>query len=582
MADSTASRPRTPGLVNTAVVGVVVALVATVALTARQQPPPTIAEFAPQAVEQIEESLPEQAQAPGSAAGGGGSQPGETATEAPTGAATEPEGEAEPTEGPSAAPSPEPSPIDEPRVRQCVGDPPRQTEDPQSPPCVPYFDGDNLGPTHQGVTRDEIRVAVPTVDFGGAGVENLQLLFEHFNRRYEFYGRQLVPVRYDPVSGSFAQPDPPNMVADAVKVDEELQAFASLGYPDRKGSAHHYYDELASRGVLSSNYRAQSIMDEARYQEFAPHQFNVIPSIENLFGGFGDMVCRTLAGMPPQGGGGPGGDVTDPLGGDAEPGDRVFGLIYLRTADGVIPPVGLLEDTLRGCGVEFAATFEDDASAPNGSNAVLQMQDVEVTSVVYLGDAGPLRANYMSAATNQGYFPEWVVSSYLDNDLDNAFQPGTAPPEQTENLLGVSFRDKLLPRQNMPWYWAIRESDPTADPTGGNYYPIMSRYHQLLQLASGIQLAGPELTPETFQRGLQAAVFPNPGADGEPYYQAAFDYAGRHTAFDSGTLWYYDPQAGGTVDPGVPGAVCYVNAGARYRVGGFPAGPQPFFEGPCN
>ncbi|MFT5221708.1 MAG: flagellar biosynthesis protein FliQ, partial [Glaciecola sp.] len=48
----TGSRPRLPGLINTMVVGVVVSLVAAVALTTRQTPPPTVAEFAPQAVEQ--------------------------------------------------------------------------------------------------------------------------------------------------------------------------------------------------------------------------------------------------------------------------------------------------------------------------------------------------------------------------------------------------------------------------------------------------------------------------------------------------------------------------------------------------
>src|SRR2546427_174274 len=48
-------RPRTPGLVYTALAVALVVIVAIVALTARQTPPPTIAEFAPQAQQQIQD-----------------------------------------------------------------------------------------------------------------------------------------------------------------------------------------------------------------------------------------------------------------------------------------------------------------------------------------------------------------------------------------------------------------------------------------------------------------------------------------------------------------------------------------------
>src|SRR5688500_15884936 len=106
------------------------------ALSSRQPPPPTIAVVAPQAIEPITEAEPCQA-------GRGGS-----VTPSPS---TNPEEAAE-----SADDS-----LDVPRVRRCVGDPPRQTEDPQSPPCVPYWEGDNGGSTYKGVTRDEIRIAAP-------------------------------------------------------------------------------------------------------------------------------------------------------------------------------------------------------------------------------------------------------------------------------------------------------------------------------------------------------------------------------------------------------------------------------------
>src|SRR5439155_27088732 len=45
-----------------------------------------------------------------------------------------------------------------PSTKRCVGRPPRQTEDPMSPPCVAYFNGDNFGATYSGVTASEIRM----------------------------------------------------------------------------------------------------------------------------------------------------------------------------------------------------------------------------------------------------------------------------------------------------------------------------------------------------------------------------------------------------------------------------------------
>ena len=46
--------------------------------------------------------------------------------------------------GPAAAPT---GVGKNPSAKRCVGSPPRQTEDPLSPPCVGYFEGDNFGAT---------------------------------------------------------------------------------------------------------------------------------------------------------------------------------------------------------------------------------------------------------------------------------------------------------------------------------------------------------------------------------------------------------------------------------------------------
>lgn len=566
--DARRSGPRLPGLLNTGLVVALVLVVAAVALTARQSPPPTVAEFAPQAVEQIEEALPEQADGPTDA--------GEGSVAAPEASPTP-----EPSE-PAAVPTPEDEPvIERARVRRCVGDPPRQTEDPQSPPCVPFFEGDNGGATWQGVTADEIRVAYPNLDFfGPEPVELVQAMADHFNRRFEFYGRKIVFVEYSSVA--FGEPDPPAMTADAVMVDEELQAFASLGYGARQGAEHHYYDELARRGVVSVSSGTLALGTEERYDRFAPHEWTWNGAVSTTLSLAGDFVCSTLAGKPPVGG------TFQADGGPLDPGDtfrpeeRVFGVVTTRSSDGTIPPVHFLNDRLAACGQGPAVSVEDDISNPQGDNVILQMQDAGVTSVLCVcSDLNVLRSNYMQAASRQGYFPEWVFPGYGTADVDNSFYAEVAPPEQARNVLGITIHDRFLPRQQMPWYWAIRESMPEADPAGGVYYSLLARYYQLLNLASGIQLAGPNLTPETFQQGLARADFPNPGAGGPPQYQAAIDFHGSHTARASAALYWYSTQDSGVVEPERLGAVCYLDGGTRYEIGEFPTEQQPWFQPPC-
>src|SRR5688500_6625539 len=63
------TRPRSPGVAYTVVTLALAILIATLALTSRQTAPPTIAEFAPQAVEQITDSTDDPAGSPGAATG---------------------------------------------------------------------------------------------------------------------------------------------------------------------------------------------------------------------------------------------------------------------------------------------------------------------------------------------------------------------------------------------------------------------------------------------------------------------------------------------------------------------------------
>ena len=543
MAES-GSRPRTPGLVYTALSMGLFILISTIALTTRQPPPPSISEFAPQSVEQITEAPEEQ-----------GSGFGEGAGEGELGALS-----------PETLAAQQQPPIDVPRVRKCIGDPPRQSEDPQSPPCVPYFDGDNGGSTSQGVTRNEISVAFPNDNFlvDNRAIADMVL---HFNSRYEFYGRKIFLADYAPRGGFAAAPDPPQMFADAVYVDEEVQAFASIGYPARYGAEYHYYDELARRGVVSVAHRPQ-LVDEAHYREQAPYQWHFLPSTELMLRNYGEFVCNVLAGKRP--------DYAGPE--ISLRSVRKFGLIYQRLQDGSAPDVSPLVNTMTACGATPVVVEDSQKDSTQvRQNGVVTLNSQNVTSVICWCDLGDTRNVHMPGASNQGFLPEWLLSTYIDQDLDNSFQGNNA--EHQDHVLGVSFRNKFLPKFDMPWYWAVREVDNSHDPQGGNYYHLQARYSSLLLLASGIQMAGPKLTPATFQQGLMRARFPNPAAGASPYYQGRAGFEGnRHTMLSDGVMFWYSGSQPGVVDPSFPGRVCYILGGQRFGLGRWPKIDAPFQE----
>jgi len=549
--------PRAPAVMYIGLAVSMTVLLGIFALSSRQPPPPSIAEFTPQSVEQITDAPAEQSSAFGGGPGGAGA--GDVAGEGPRSGTGD-------------------ESIEVPRVRKCVGNPPRQTEDPKSPPCVAYFEGDNGGDTWQGVTDNEIKVAWPELVF----FEDRQVmaaLIAHFNSRYEFYGRKITLEPFEPRDGFYATPNPSNMQADAVDVDEKIGAFASLSYAGRFGAEHHYYDELARRRIVSIAHRASAVGTEGRYRGFDPYEWNTAPSIDVMMRLKGEFVCKSLKDGAPTFAGPPINALQD----------RVFGLIVGEQVDGTTPPVDIFEQVLSDCGIQVARKFKqresldsaERAQSSTAAIAAMAQNQPQVTSIICWCDVSNVRDGLMPSATSQGYQPEWILSTYIDNDVDNSFR--NAPPEQATHVIGISYRDKWLPNPDTAWWAAMKEGAPGYTPPDSQGYSMNARYQSLQVLASGIQLAGPKLTPETFRDGLLKTRFPNPGAGGPPSYQARMGFdGGRHTLTSSATMIWYGRTEPATVERGERGAVCYVNKGARYELGEWPSGQPAFFQGPCT
>jgi hypothetical protein len=525
----------------------VLAAVAALALPASQTPPPSIAEFAPQAQEQITDAPDAQTSESGEGPGSDGGGPGTGTT----------------TTLPSQQTTTTLPPVERPRTNRCVGTPPRQTEDPQSPPCIAFFEGDNGGATSKGVTANEIRVVVPT-SFTFA-----EDMAAHFNTRYELYGRSIRVIPLDK-SG--------DMIADAIAADQEHDAFASLLYGDAGGQESVYYDELARRGIVSANGNPSSA-DEADLAAHHPFQWSYLPTYDVMARAKADWVCSSLKGKQ-----------AVHAGGQEQTRQRAFAVVRTVEPNGAGPDVTPLLAGLDGCGIDVGEVLEmvrqsgdDAAGLRQAQDVVLKLRTRGITSVICECHTQSSGFYLYPQSTSQGYFPEWLFGTYMYQAEDTHVQL-YADGAQMEHTFGHGWWSKQLPPEQSPWFAAIKEGEPAEDfsEAGGppfSYYDARFLYNSFLILASGIQLAGPNLTPDSFAKGLQLARFPNPGAGAAPHYQGTVSFAGDHSAIeDVAVVWASKGQRSSW--GGAPGAICYSLSGTRYRLGRFPA-ETPVYQGAC-
>jgi hypothetical protein len=526
-------------------------LLGVVALDAGRSSPPSVAELSPSDANQIRN-------APHQLGSAGNGSPSPSPTPTPSGRT-------------SASPSATPS-IDSAAVFQCVGNPPRQIEDPQSPPCVPYWKGDNGGVTSYGVTRDEIRIAVPQGPQFETPRDDEEAIAKFLNAHFEFYGRKIRLVPFYVLDGTFAEPNPTHEISDARYVYSQAKAFAATAYLDRKGAEMPFYDELARLKVVSVQ-GSGALTTEAHLRAHAPYEWSFNTATDVMFANLGQFTCAQLAGNRAIYGG--------PYSWSPSTPTRTFGVLSTKTPDGTEADVTPLTTALRACGVKPVVIHAAQAQqASDAVNPVIQLSQAHVSTVMCVCDVGSFR-DYMTAADGQGYNPEWEISSYLGAALDNS--PNQAPPDQSQHIIGLSFNNKYLPNPQMPWYTAMRQGDPSASiPTGTTGYQVDNFYEQMLVLASGIQLAGPHLTPATFQSGLQRAVFPDPGSGGAPYYQSGVGFGGGSHAMktDAAMVWFDNTQPG-TENPQSTGAICYVRHGERHGLDGWRHQQPAFRSGSC-
>lgn len=532
---------------------VVAALV--MALIVRPPPPPSIAALGPSPQDQIEKARQNQA---------AGSGPGEVATTPPADEQSKTSAEQAGRSATSTtSPTTSSSPMEVPGTRRCFGDPPRQTEDPHSPPCVfEVFQGVNGGRTAPGVTATEIHVAADKC-FLEDTLRALEALVEHFNRRYEFYGRRIV-VEYVNESPT-----------------ENIYCGDWANYPTK---SHALAEEVISREPFSSILHADNVLHAPFNRDLADAGIHSILGDRPVFPSNELVDGWTWLVSPPM-------DVNQRLGGDlvchafnnrtarhagprVEDKRRKFAVIAVTHADNdVYPDYSPLKGRLEACGAD--AEFYKVKYAGKGGNAqfMADLNARDVTTIIQVADADWASHSLRESATKVGYFPEWLIIDSKLEDTEFVWENSDSSA-QAPYAFGFSSNVRVRPTEETPAFWALNEGGGPENIA--QWMWVEPFYKQLLVLASGIQGAGPNLTPESFRQALWETVWPNPNPGEPPYWQQRVSLGpGDPVFYDDYAIWWWNEDAhsqtpGSASNQDGRGSFCYLDRGGRFLPGRFP------------
>jgi hypothetical protein len=441
-------------------------------------------------------------------------------------------------------------------------------------PCVPAFEGDSGGETARGVTADTIKVVfyapetpadLESILIGlGANdtpeqrVQTLNDYAEIYSSVAELYGRTLEFVPYEATGA------PDDVVAARAAATDviAMAPFAVLGGPalDRGTFAQ----ELADAGIPCMG--CAGAVPDAMVLDMAPYVWGGLPSPNQFLA----LLSTWSEGL---------GETADFAGGDLEGQTRRIGVIHFDQD----PP--LFETTEEQQSEQFEGVADiqsyllDFPTMPAKATELIARYKADgITTIVFLGD--PIMPSYLTtAATEQDYHPEWVFAGTALTDT-NIFGRTYDPP-QMEHAFGISQlaapveQDLQETIRLYRWYFG----DDDAIPPAPNQYALIAP--QAAWLVSGIHMAGPELTPETFARGL-FRIPPRGGGPANPQLSVGnwgafpeMDYQGIDDAVE---IWW-DGSVEAEDERGVVGKGAWRRSGGgeRFTVDEDPT-PRPFTD----
>lgn len=427
-----------------------------------------------------------------------------------------------------------------------------------APPCVLEWPegADNGGSTAPGITAEEI-VMVVRVDSGQTEFVNDVGSIPRgwldgadiFNQNFEFWGRQ-VRLEFIDASGSTEVAQR----ADATRAVNDFQPFLATDATTSGEGKAIFEAEMAARGVIvwSTGVSWQESQDQPgfRWSALADDRVTMLHVAE--------YIGKRVADYPVQWAG-----DDDMIG---EP--RRIGMIYTDRWSR-----DFMEEQAAQNGFELVEAVSYDEGAENTQRQerarviAARMKDAGVTTVI-AGTDNLFTRTITEAATEQQWFPEWIITGY--SGQDTAFFARGYDQEQWAHAfgpgpLGVSVADQPNALAALfEWHHGREPVSLSERFSLSTLKPPMACLH----------LAGPDLTPESFREGC-FSMPPSLGAycdcvtsPGAAYGDGRLPWT-DYTGYDDMTEKWWDPTFERTSSTGSVrvGEYMKVDGGRRYAVG---------------
>ena len=445
----------------------------------------------------VETSSSNQASGAGTGTGTGagtGGTPGQAGTDAQAGTAGQPGTAGGTAEGPApgaAGGCPD-------RAEQIPGDP-------YSPPCV-AFSGSNGGATSKGVTDTQVNVGFRVLNERGfqqtlaelAGAtlvdtpetvrNTVTALAEYFNTRFQFYGRQINIQFYNGVGSNTREllgEGVDKAVADATTVSDELGSFA-----DMSATSEPYGDALTDRGVVALGV---PYLSREWHSSRHPYAWSLATDCTILAENTARYTVARLQGN------------ADFAGGDLAGAPRkIAGLApenewYQQCVSQFKAEVERLSNGAIQV-TTFSYALDLGKLSDQAKSLIPQLESNGFTTIICGCD--PIMPVFLSGeAGAQSYFPEFVTigAALVDRDLVGQLYRGAF---HTGHMFGVSALGDNA--EEPPTQTIAYEAYKTVRPNDEPAFSVDLIYYQMYMLAIGIQMAGPNLTAETFAQGMFA------------------------------------------------------------------------------
>jgi hypothetical protein len=438
--------------------------------------------------------------------------------------------------------------------------------DPYSPPKI-EFSGFNGGATHRGVNEKEIHVSFRVLnekgfqqtlaELAGASLTDtpetikntVVALGEYFSKRYQFYGRKIVWDFYNGVGSNTTE----LLGGGRDKAQADAEKVKSMGsFADMSATSEPYADALASRGIVGFG---DPYLSTPWHDRHRPYIWSLAVD--------GTTVAKLAAEYTVKRLHGPGGSVKPAkwAGGDLKDKPRRVATMAPENS-WYQESVQIAKGDIEKGGVKVANNIEyqlDLGTMSNQANNLIPKLKSEGITTILCG-CDPVFPVFMTGAMNrERYFPEIIIVGTALTDADIVGQ--LFDQEAAKHMFGVSALEEPVPPTETIAYEAFKSVRPNDEPA----FSVDLIYFQMQMMAIGIQMAGPNLNPINFEKGMFA--YPSRLGPIGNWGFKAHDY----TAADDVREIFWDPTATSNYN-GKRGAYIDPQKGTRWLPGTIPGG----------